>query len=91
VNGVDVVLDFPGNTTGQRAWFRELLDGTGAPDELHYVEASDDLCKQQLAFRSRDLPPGTPWTTAAEFDAITAYFQAPADAEGFTIIRHQRE
>lgn len=88
--GVSVVLDFPGNTRTQRAWFRDLVDGTGARLELHYVEASDALCKRQLKQRSAHLPEGTAWTTEAEFDAITALFQDPADDEGFTVIRHSR-
>jgi predicted kinase len=87
---VSVVLDFPGNTRSQRAWFRELVEGTGAQLELHYVEASDALCKRQLKQRSAHLPPGTAWTSDAEFDAITAYFEPPADDEGFTVIRYGR-
>src|SRR5687768_4067152 len=72
--GLSVALDFPANTRAQRAWFRELLDGTGVPHELHFIDASDEVCKRQLKERSKDLPPGAPWTTDAEFDAITAYF-----------------
>lgn len=89
--GVSVVLDFAGNTRGQRAWFRELVEGTGTRLELHDVEASDALCKRQLKQRSAHLPPGTAWTSEAEFDAITALFQEPADDEGFTVIRHVRD
>lgn len=89
-HGIDVVLDFPGNTVSQRAWFRELFERVQAAHELHFVDAPDGLCKTQLTARSRDLPPGTPWTTDAEFDAITKYFQAPAADEGFTIVRHTR-
>jgi hypothetical protein len=29
-------------------------------------------------------------TTDAEFDAITVYFQAPAEDEKFNVIRHER-
>lgn len=86
--GVSVVLDFPGNTVQQRAWFRELFEHAGVDHALHVIEASDALCKRQLAFRSRALPPGTPWTTEAEFDAITAYFQPPSEDERFTIVLH---
>jgi hypothetical protein len=50
---VSVVLDFAGNTRGQR-------------------------------------PGSASWSTAP-FDAITALFQAPADDEGFTVIRHVRD
>ncbi len=89
--GLCVVLDFPGNTPQQRAWFRDLFERAGAEHELHVIEASDALCKRQLRFRSRDLPPGTPWTTDAEFDAITAYFQPPSADERFTVVHHQRD
>jgi predicted kinase len=89
--GLTVVLDFPGNTVRQRAWFNDLVAGTDAALELHLIEASDALCKRQLRERSKDLPPGTAWTTDAEFDAITAYFQLPTADEGFTVICHRRE
>ena len=88
--GVSVVLDFPGNTKNQRTWFRTLFEAAGAAHELHFIDASDDVCKRQLRDRSRNLPAGTAWTTDAEFDAITAYFEAPASGERFNIIRHER-
>ena len=88
--GLSVVMDFPGNTRNQRAWFRELFEQAGVAHELHFIDAPDDLCKRQLRQRSQGLPAGAPWTSDAEFDAITAYFQPPADDEGFTVIRHAR-
>lgn len=88
--GTDVVLDFPGNTRLQRAWFRELFERANAAHELHFIHASDEVCKRQLRERSRDLPPGTPWTTEAEFDMIMAHFDPPGDDEGFNVVRHQR-
>ena len=88
--GVSVVLDFPGNTRSQRAWFRELFEQANADHELHYVDVTDELCKYQLRERSRALPAGSAFTSDAEFDAITAYFQAPAADENFNVIRHQR-
>jgi hypothetical protein len=57
---------------------------------LHFVDASDSLCKSQLKDRSQNLPPGTPWTTDAEFEAITVYFQPPSGDEGFNVVRHER-
>jgi predicted kinase len=86
--GVPVVLDFPGNTRTQRAWFRRLLDEAQVGHELHFLDVSDDVCKGQLKKRSQDLPVGSAWTTDAEFDAITAYFQPPSADEGFNIVRH---
>jgi predicted kinase len=89
-SGVSVVLDFPGNTRAQRAWFRGLFERVNAGHELHFVDASDALCKHQLRDRSQHLPPGTPWTTDAEFEAITAYFQPPSEDEQFNVVRHER-
>jgi predicted kinase len=85
--GVSVVLDFPGNTRNQRQWFRELCERSDVAHELHYIDASDDVCKRQLRQRSEALPAGSAWTTDAEFDLITAYFQPPADDEGFNVVR----
>jgi predicted kinase len=88
--GTSVVLDFPGNTRTQRAWFRDLFERTNADHELHFIDASDELCKAQLKERSRHLAEGAAWTTDAEFDAITKFFQPPTADEGFNVIRHER-
>ena len=87
---VTVVLDFPGNTRIQRSWFQNLISNSGAEHELHLIDAPDEVCKRQLKLRSKDLPPGTAWTTDAEFDAITAYFEPPSIEEGFNVITHKR-
>ena len=89
--GISVVLDFPGNTRNQRAWFRHLLEASGADHELHFIDVSDDVCKRQLKERSKALPAGTACTTDAEFDVVTAYFDPPSSEEHFNIIRHVRE
>lgn len=86
--GVDVVLDFAGNTPGQRAWFRSLFEAVDAPHALHFVDVPDDQCKRQLRHRSRDLPRDAAFTGDDAFDAITRYFQPPDPAEGFVVIRH---
>ena len=52
--GISVVLDFPADTKAQRAWFRELFEGANAEHELHFVDASDALCKGQLKERSKN-------------------------------------
>lgn len=88
--GMPVVLDFPGNTRRQRTWFRELFEGADADHELHYVDVTDELCKRQLRERSKKVAEGSVFTTDAEFDAITKYFQAPSDVENFNVIYHQR-
>jgi len=88
--GICVVLDFPANTKSQRAWCRDLLGRANVEHELHFIEASDALCKKQLNDRSRHLTHGTAWTTDAEFDAITAFFEPPSVDEGFNVVLHVR-
>jgi predicted kinase len=88
--GISVVLDFPGNTPQQRGWFRELFQRADASHELHFIDVPDALCKAQLRERSRLVPEGAAWTTDAEFDAITKFFQPPTADEGFNVVRHER-
>jgi len=87
---ISVVLDFPANTKAQRAWFRNLIEHANVEHELHFVDASDALCKRQLRERSIGLPDGAPWTTDADFEAISAYFQLPSEDARFNIVRHER-
>ncbi len=89
--GTSVVLDFPGNTRSQRAWFRELFERAAVEHELHFIDAPDALCKRQLKERSKNLPPGTPWTSEAEFDLITGHFMPPSEDERFNVVRHHRD
>jgi predicted kinase len=88
--GISVVLDFPGNTKAQRTWFRELIERANVEHELHFVDASDALCKSQLRDRSKAWPAGSPWTKDADFEAISAYFQPPSEDEKFNVVRHER-
>src|SRR5262245_52929598 len=89
-HGIPVVLDFPGNTRTQRDWLRELFERANADHELHFIDVPDELCKAQLRERSRHLAEGAKWTTDADFELITKYFQPPTADEGFNIIRHER-
>ena len=88
--GISIVLDFPANTPRQRGWFRGLFEQALVGHELHFVDASDALCKQQLKGRSSHVPADAPWTTEAEFEAVTAYFRKPAPEEDFNVVRHER-
>lgn len=88
--GVSVVLDFPGNTRNQRAWFREIVERAGAAHELHCLDTPDEICKARLEARSAHLPSGTPWTSEADFDLISSHFRAPAEDEGFNTVVHRR-
>ena len=64
--------------------------GAHVEHALHFVDASDALCKRQLRDRSKNPPAGTPWTTEAEFEAITVYVQPPSEDERFNVVRHER-
>jgi predicted kinase len=88
--GISIVLDFPGNTKAQRGWFRELIERANVEHELHFIDASDALCKSQLRDRSKALPAGSSWTTDADFEAISAYFQPPSEDEKFHVVLHER-
>lgn len=90
-SGLSVVLDFPGNTIAQRAWFKEIFAKRGIPHELHYIKASDELCIAQLKQRSRHLEARAAFTTKAEFHAINSYFQPPTEDEGFNVCVCERE
>ncbi len=90
-SGVSVVMDFPGNTTKQRAWFKELFSGEGIPHKLIYLEADDGLCLERLALRRQSAPERASFDTEETFHQVTAFFQAPTEEEGFTIeVVHQR-
>jgi hypothetical protein len=57
---------------------------------LHFLDTADAICKAQLEARSAHLPPGTPWTSEADFDLISSHFRAPAEDEGFNVVVHRR-
>jgi AAA domain len=59
---------------------------------LHFIMASDDLCKRQLRQRSTELgmPVGAKWTTDEDFEEVTAYFDAPSAEENFNVVQHER-
>lgn len=90
-HGVSIVMDFPANTVGQRQWFRGLYETANVAHTLHYLDVSNEVCKQQLRERSRGKPEGSAFTTDAEFDGITKYFQPPSKNEGFNMIIHNHE
>ena len=88
--GISVVLDFPANTVGQRAWMRGLINKTGAPHELHVLRVSDALCRSQLTKRVAEQPERRDTDTEEMFERISAHFQAPTPDEGFQMIEHRR-
>ncbi len=87
-DGVSVVLDFPGNTKGQRAWFKSMFRESEVDHCLHYLERSNAECLVQLKKRNREKPEGSKRATPEEFMMVTSYFEAPGEEEGFNVIRH---
>jgi predicted kinase len=89
--GISVVMDFPANTLNQRQWFRGLYETADVAHILHFLDVSDEVCKQQLRERSRGKTKGSAFTTDSEFEAITKYFQTPSNNEGFNMLVHKHE
>jgi predicted kinase len=85
---ISVVMDYPGNVPAQRQWFRSIFEAAKVDHRLHYIVASDSLCKEQLHKRNIEQPEGSMVMSEAEFDYITAYFQPPTPDEGFNLIRY---
>ncbi|MEL6684096.1 MAG: ATP-binding protein [Pseudomonadota bacterium] len=84
--GLSVVLDFPANTPGQRRWFKGLLEATGVPHTLHFLDVSDEVCLKRL--RARNAAGSHPFAvTETQFHEVTSYFTAPTTDEGFNILR----
>ncbi|WP_298956919.1 ATP-binding protein [uncultured Methylobacterium sp.] len=88
--GLSVVLDFPANTPGSRAWMRSLFQEAGVAHRLHYLDVSDEVCKARLRRRNAD---GRHEFTVSDeqFDLFTSYFVPPAPEEGFTVVCHRTE
>lgn len=84
-SGVSVVMDFPANTRTQRAWFREIIAGSGATHRLVYLEASDETCLRQIGQRRKAQPERVRFDTEAVFRQVTSYFQPPSEDEGFSV------
>ena len=84
--GLSVVLDFPANTPGTRAWMRTIFENAEADHCLHFLDIPDYLCRERL--RARNAAGSHEFSASdAEFDLITSYFVSPTEAEGFKIVR----
>lgn len=84
-SGVSVVMDFPGNTEKQRAWFKEIYEEYGFLHKLIYLEASDNLCLKQLESRRKTYPERARFDTEDVFHQVTGYFQPPSEQECFNV------
>ncbi|MCR9137371.1 MAG: ATP-binding protein [Alphaproteobacteria bacterium] len=85
--GVSIVLDYPANTRSSRAWMRAIIDEAACRHALHFLDVPDEVCKARLRKRNAA---GTHEFAATDeqFDKVSSHFEAPADSEGFNIVRH---
>lgn len=83
--GTTVILDFPGNTRKQRAWFKEICSHRGIPHELFYLAVDDEVCLKQLRQRQKEQPERAQFDTEEVFRMVTGYFEPPEKSEGFNI------
>jgi predicted kinase len=87
--GLSIVLDFPANTPGSRAWMRTLFEGAGCAHRLHYLDVADEVCKARL--RRRNESGVHEFTVSDEdFDRFTAHFVPPTAEEAFEVILHRQ-
>lgn len=86
IKGVDVVLDFPGNTKRQREWFKKIILDSDCEHELIYLNISNELCLKHLKKRRIEQPERSQFDTEEVFNHVTQYFEEPIPDEGFNIV-----
>lgn len=86
--GIPIVLDFPANTRGNRAWMKDVAEAGGAGALLHWLDVPDETCRERL--RARNAAGAHEFAASDEaFELITAYFEAPNENEGIPVEIHQ--
>lgn len=85
LTGTNVVLDFPANTTKQRAWFKNIVKEIDAQHQLIYLEVCDEQCIKQIAKRRLEQPERSAFDTEEMFHHVTKYFEIPVESEQLTI------
>lgn len=88
--GMPIIFDFAGNTPNERAWVRSIFEGAGAEHVLHFIVATDELCKARLRLRNATKPEGIYYgfVSEARFDEVTRHFVPPSDHEEFHLIHY---
>jgi predicted kinase len=86
--GLSMVLDFPANTIATRRWMRSIAEDAKSSHELHFLDVSDEICKERLHQRNQS---GAHEYHVSEetFELFTRYFVPPSPEEGFSLIVHQ--
>ncbi|QUW04759.1 ATP-binding protein [Chloracidobacterium validum] len=86
--GQSARLDFQANTRTGRAWFRSVFEQAGAAHVLHGVNTPDEACLSRIAKRNAERPEGSHHLTEEDFVCVSSFFQAPEEAEGFSVKSH---
>lgn len=89
--GVSVVLDYAANTVERRAWVRSLFEPVGAEHVLHWIEASDAECLDNVHRRNDEKPVGIYFGPVSDelFHAVTPHIVPPSPEEGFHVLRRR--
>ena len=86
--GMNVVLDFAGNTPASRQWVRSLFESAPADHVLHYLTADEATCRERVRKRNVTRPEGIFFgeVTDALLDEVNPYFAPPGEAERFNVL-----
>ncbi|MEA3035094.1 MAG: hypothetical protein QOH04_853 [Sphingomonadales bacterium] len=85
--GVEVVLDFPGNTRATRAFWKEAAEAAGTQLVLHWIDVPDEVCRARLHRRNADGVHEFAGVTDEQFDLIISRFEPPQPDEGLEAVR----
>ncbi|MDW3095526.1 MAG: ATP-binding protein [Gammaproteobacteria bacterium] len=83
--GTDVVMDFPANTITQREWFKGIFSEIDAAHTIVYIDVPNTVCLERITKRRAEQPERAATDTVEIFEAVTKYFVAPEEHEGFNI------
>lgn len=86
--GTHVVMDFPANTVGQRAWFNQLCQEIGGMHEMIYLDLSHAQCLLHIAQRRTEHPERAAFDNEAVFYHVTNFFEPPTSQEGLNVIHY---
>lgn len=85
ISGVNVVMDFPANTTQQREWLKSIFSEIHAPHELFYIDQPDEACLRQIEKRRIEQPERAATDTEEMFGLVAQHFVEPTSDEGFNM------
>ncbi len=86
--GVNVVLDFGGNTLQDRQWVRSIFESAAADHLLHYLDVDEATCLARVHQRNETRPAGIFFgvVTDAQVKEVNPYFVAPSADENFNVM-----